>query len=99
MPSSKLVFLGSFREQREVETAGSSAQKSPSTGGASGNTFGLFGVYYEWHLDFANAFRHITFHLGAWLCQPVVVTTSPLFHTGLVAIGAISDTVGDDGIE
>jgi hypothetical protein len=57
------------------------------------------GGAHEWHLDFVNAFRHITFHLGAWLCQPAVVIAPFLFHPRFVAIAAVSNSMGGDGVE
>ena len=53
----------------------------------------------EWHLNHDKPFRHIAFELGAGFSQvrevPVVSFPSP----GLVAIWAVGDAVGGDGVE
>src|SRR5579871_2983135 len=57
------------------------------------------GPSHEWHLVLGNAFRHLAFHLGAGLGQPVVVIAPSLFQPRLVAVGAVTDPVRGDGIE
>src|SRR5579884_212012 len=52
----------------------------------------------EWHLPLVNPFRHLAFHLGAWLGQPAVVIAPPLLHTRLVAVGPVRDPMAGDGI-
>jgi hypothetical protein len=56
-------------------------------------------VSNEWHLVLGNAFRHLAFHLGTGLGQPVVVMPPPLVQPRLVPVGAVADPVGRDGIE
>src|SRR5262249_29184395 len=58
-----------------------------------------FGPTREWHLVLGNAFRHLAFHLGAGLGQPVVVIAPPLFQPRLIPVGAVADPVRGDGIE
>src|SRR5262245_58255188 len=58
-----------------------------------------FGPPDEWHLVFVNAFRHLAFEFGAWLCQPAVVIGPTLLHARLVTVGAVGDPMGGDGIE
>ena len=57
------------------------------------------GLIDEWHLNHDKPFRHIAFELGAGFSQvrevPVVSFPSP----GLVAIWAVGDAVGGDGVE
>jgi len=58
-----------------------------------------FGGADEWHLVLGKAFRHLAFHLGAGLGQPVVVIAPPLFQPRLIPVGPVADPMGGDGIE
>jgi hypothetical protein len=53
----------------------------------------------EWHLDFGNDFRHLAFHLGAWLSEIREFLVESFPCPGLVTIGAIGDAVGGDGVQ
>jgi hypothetical protein len=57
------------------------------------------GLFHEWHLDLRNALGHLAFDLGARFSQIGEVLAVPLPHTGLIAIGAVGDSVGGDGVE
>ena len=65
----------------------------------AGDQLAHVGRIDEWHLNHDKPFRHIAFELGAGFSQvrevPVVSFPSP----GLVAIWAVGDAVGGDGVE
>ena len=69
------------------------------TGADRGDEVHNSGRSDEWHLNHDKPFRHIAFELGAGFSQvrevPVVSFPSP----GLVAIWAVGDAVGGDGVE
>jgi hypothetical protein len=53
----------------------------------------------EWHLDLGNSFRYLSFHFGAWRCQPGEVIASSLFRTRFISIGAVSHAMWRRGID
>ena len=88
-----------FVRPTESDTADAAANSVDPT--EAMNAFGQCapGVSDEWHLNHDKPFRHIAFELGAGFSQvrevPVVSFPSP----GLVAIWAVGDAVGGDGVE
>jgi hypothetical protein len=46
-----------------------------------------------------NTFRHLAFHLGSWVCQPVVVTAPLLFDPWFVSIASVSHSMYGNCIE
>ena len=53
----------------------------------------------EWHLNRDKPFGHIAFELVAGFSQVRDVSVVSFLSPGLVAIGAIGDAVGGDGVE
>ncbi len=53
----------------------------------------------EWHLNHDKPLRHFAFDLGAGFSQVREVPVVSFLSPGLVAIGAIGDAVGGDGVE
>ena len=53
----------------------------------------------EWHLNHDKPLRHIAFDLGAGFSQVRELPVVSFLNTGLVAIGAVGDAVGGDGVE
>ena len=58
-----------------------------------------FGPTDEWHLNHDKPLRHIAFDLGAGFSQVRELPVVSFLNTGLVAIGAVGDAVGGDGVE
>jgi hypothetical protein len=51
---------------------------------------------HEWHLNRDNPFRHIAFDLGTGPSHVGEVSGVPFPNSGLVAIGAVGDSVSRD---
>ena len=71
------------------------AQRKPSDSEYCRNV----GRIDEWHLNHDKPLRHFAFDLGAGFSQVREVPVMSFLSPRLVAIGAIGDAVGGDGVE